>query len=82
MMMGSVATVTILSQFLQIENKDFALVMVKLELIISDLQEIKPMNSSNMAALQQDIAGNIYKGQHYITTSTLELEHLCTRLID
>ena len=82
MMMDIMAPVTILSQFLQTENVDVALVKVKLDLTISDLQEIKSMNSPNMAALQQDIAGNVYKGQHHITTSTLDMENLCIRFID
>ena len=62
------ATVTISSQFLQTENMDFALVRDKLDLTISDLQEMKTMNSPNMDALQQDL-------QAIFTKASIILSH-------
>ncbi|KAJ8375476.1 hypothetical protein SKAU_G00060560 [Synaphobranchus kaupii] len=60
LMMDAMAPVTILSQFLQTENVDVALVKVKLDLAIEDLEKIKPVTSPNLTALASDIQGNMY----------------------
>ena len=62
LIMDAMAPVTILSQFLQTENVDVALVKVKLDLTIENLEKIKAMTSSNLTALATNIQDNMYKG--------------------
>ena len=71
-----------LSQFLQTENVDVALVKVKLDFAIKDLEKIKEMTSPNLTALASDIQGNMYRGEHQITKSTFNLAQLCISFID
>ena len=76
MMMDIMAPVTILSQFLQTENVDVALAKVKLDFTISDLQIMKEsMNSPDMAALQQDIAGNVCERQNHMVERIYTLSY-------
>jgi len=82
LMMDAMAPVTILSQFLQTENVDVALVKVKLDVAIHDLKKIKEMKSSNLTALASNIQDNKYKGEHQITRGTFNLEQLCVKFID
>ena len=82
LMMDAMAPVTILSQFLQTENVDVALVKVKLDFAIKDLEKIKEMTSPNLTALASDIQGNMYRGEHQITKSTFNLAQLCISFID
>lgn len=77
--MDAVAPVTILSQFLQPENVNVALVKVKLDLAIEDLENIKAMTSPNLTALASNTQGNMYK--HQITRATFNLEQLCIKFI-
>lgn len=51
-------------------NIDVALVKVKLDLAIEDLEEIKSMVSPNLTVLASNIQGNIYKGEHQISRAT------------
>ena len=82
LMMDAMAPITILSQFFQTENVDVALINVKLDLAIEDIEKIKTMRSPNMSALANDIQGNMYKNQHQITANTFNLENLCMRFIN
>lgn len=82
LMMDVMAPVTVLSQFLQTENVDVALVKVKLDQAIEDLEKIKAMRSPNLTALANDIQGNMYKGEHQITRATFNVEQLCIKFID
>ena len=82
LMMDAMGPFTVLSQFLQTENVDVALVKVKLDLAIKDLEKIKEMISPNLTAIASDIQGNMYRCEHQITRATFNLEKLCIKFID
>lgn len=82
LMMDAMAPVTVLSQFLQTKNVDVALVKVKLDFAIKDLEKIKEMTSPNLTALASDIQGNMFRGEHQITKATFNLAQLCIKFID
>jgi len=75
-MIDTMAPVTVLSQFLQTENVDVALVKVKLDFAINNLEKIKEMTSPNLTALASDIQGNMFRGEHQITKATFNLAQL------
>ena len=75
MMMDTMAPMTILSQFFQTENVDVALVKVKLDLCLSDLEKIKEMNSTYLEKLKEDLNGDDFRG-HHVTTTGFNLQNL------
>ncbi|XP_053396558.1 zinc finger protein 862-like [Mercenaria mercenaria] len=76
MLMGAMAPVTILSQFFQTENIDIALVKVKLDLCLNDLEKVKAMESPYCRQLQEDLQMNKFRGQHEISKTNFNLKNL------
>ncbi|XP_078315661.1 uncharacterized protein LOC111127179 [Crassostrea virginica] len=83
MMMDAMAPVTILSQFFQTENVDLALVKVKIDLCLSDLEQIKSMESHHLQALKEDldVQTGFFK-RHSIKKTNLNLTKLTEEFID
>ena len=55
MMLDAMAPVTVLSQFFQTEKVDVALVRVKLDLCLGDMEKIKAMEFPYLSKLKEDI---------------------------
>lgn len=81
MMMDAMAPVTILSQFFQTENIDVALVKVKLDLCLEDLEKIKTMESPYIIKLNEDLTDSTFK-EHHITQTGSNLQNLTTEFVD
>ncbi|XP_061170873.1 zinc finger protein 862-like [Saccostrea echinata] len=83
MMMDAMAPVTILSQFFQTENVDLALVKVKIDLCLSDLEKIKSMGSPHLQAVKEemDVQTGFFQG-HSIKKTNLNLNNLTADFID
>ena len=82
MMMDAMAPVTTLSQFFQTENVDVALVRVKLDLCLSDLEQIKEMNSHYLLKLKEDLKDDKFRNDHHVTTTGFNLKNLLTEFVD
>ncbi|KAL5016780.1 hypothetical protein ScPMuIL_006369 [Solemya velum] len=82
MLMDAMGPVTILSQFLQTKNIDIALVKVKLDLCVGDLEELKTLKTSYLKQLQDDLKQNMFRGQHEVTLTNFSLQNLTTLFID
>ena len=82
MMMDAMAPVTILSQFFQTENVDVALMRVKLDLCLSDLELIKEMNSHSLLKLKEDLKDDKFRNDHHVTTTSFNLKNLLTEFVD
>ncbi|KAL3843119.1 hypothetical protein ACJMK2_021071 [Sinanodonta woodiana] len=86
MMMDAMAPVTILSQFFQKENVDMALVKVKTDDCIVNLQKVNSFDTPYMQEFKEDRMGNTFKEQHQITKNNFkvdiygdeEIDRLCT----
>lgn len=83
MMMDAMAPVTVLSQFFQTENVDVALVKVKLDLCLGDLEKIKAMESPYLSKLKEDLSEteSTYK-DHHITRTGFNLKNVTEAFID
>ena len=83
MMMDAMAPVTVLSQFFQTENVDVALVRVKLDLCLRDLEKIKAMESPYLSKLKEDLSEteSTFK-EHQVTRTGFNLQNVTEDFID
>ena len=83
MMMDAMAPVTVLSQFFQTENVDVALVRVKLDLCLGDLEKIKAMESPYLSKLKEDLSEteSTFK-EHQVTRTGFNLQNVTEDFIN
>ncbi|XP_060566971.1 E3 SUMO-protein ligase KIAA1586-like isoform X2 [Ruditapes philippinarum] len=81
MLMDSMAPLTVLSQFFQTENVDVALVKVKLEQCMDELQEVREMKSPYLLKLKEDLTNNHFRG-HEVVTSNFDLKKTTEAFVD
>jgi len=83
LMMDAMKPITTLSKFFQTENVDVALIGIKIDQCLAELQKVKDMTSPNLQMLRQDLPQNgSFKGEHQVSKSVFNLENTTVKFID
>ncbi|KAL3860475.1 hypothetical protein ACJMK2_010597 [Sinanodonta woodiana] len=75
-MMDVMAPVTILCQFFQKENVDVALVKVRTDKCIGNLQKVYSFEIPYIQKFQEDLKGNTFKEHYQITKNNFSLRKI------